>query len=253
MNTAPRPVKLFQFPRMFGIPNVSPFCCKLETWLRIAGIPFEVVDTPDPRKGPKGKVPFIEDNGVRIGDSSLIVDHFKKTRGVDPDARLDASERATALLVQRTLEEHYSFVILYTHFMRPEGWRHMRAQFDFLPAVVRPLVLRSVRGRMKKLLWLQGLLRHSDADIIESGLRDWRSVLTVLDDKPFLFGGEPTGTDATVFGALATSMFTPVQSPIRDYLWSQPAFVAFADNMFSRFFPELPRTPTKARGSGLAA
>ena len=22
-------IKLFQFPRMFGIPNLSPFCCKL--------------------------------------------------------------------------------------------------------------------------------------------------------------------------------------------------------------------------------
>jgi hypothetical protein len=30
------PIKLFQFPRLFGIPNISPFCCKLETWLRIA-------------------------------------------------------------------------------------------------------------------------------------------------------------------------------------------------------------------------
>jgi glutathione S-transferase len=235
---------------MFGIPNVSPFCCKLETWLRIAGIPFEVVDTPDPRKGPKGKVPFIEDDGVRIGDSTLIVDHLKRTRGVDPDARLDATERVTALLVQRTLEEHYAFVILYTHFMRPEGWTHLRAQFDFLPAIVRPLVLRSVRGRMRRLLWLQGLLRHSDADIIESGLRDWRAVLAILDGKPFLFGEEPTGTDATVFGSLATSMFTPVQSPIRDFLWSQPAFVAYADNMFTRYFPELPRTTPKATPTG---
>ena len=33
------PIKLFQFPRMFDIPNVSPFCCKLETWLRIAQVP----------------------------------------------------------------------------------------------------------------------------------------------------------------------------------------------------------------------
>ena len=48
--TANPPIKLFQFPRMFGIPNVSPFCCKLETWLRIAGIPYDVVNTPDPRK-----------------------------------------------------------------------------------------------------------------------------------------------------------------------------------------------------------
>src|SRR5262249_20546837 len=167
-NAAHPPIKLFQFPRMFGIPNVSPYCCKLETWLRIAAIPYEVVDTPDPRRGPKGKVPFIEDCGVRIADSSLIVDHLVRTRGVDPDARLDPSQRAPALSVQRMLEEHYAFVVLYTHFIRAEGWQHMRVRFDPLPAIIRPLVARAVRGRMRKLLWMQGVLRHSDADIVES-------------------------------------------------------------------------------------
>ena len=115
------PIKLFQFPRMFGIPNLSPFCCKLETWLRIARVRYEVVDTPDPRKGPKGKLPFIEDAGMRIADSSLIIDHLVKTRGVDPDAHLNDSQRAIALLVQRTLEEHYAFVLAYTHLVREEG------------------------------------------------------------------------------------------------------------------------------------
>jgi len=38
-------IKLFVFPRMFGILNLSPFCCKLETWLRIAKIPYTVVET----------------------------------------------------------------------------------------------------------------------------------------------------------------------------------------------------------------
>jgi glutathione S-transferase len=61
-------IRLFQFPRLFSIPNLSPFCSKLETWLRIAGIPYDVVDTPNPRKSPKGKLPFIEDAGLRIGD-----------------------------------------------------------------------------------------------------------------------------------------------------------------------------------------
>jgi hypothetical protein len=50
-NAASAPIKLFQFSRMLGIPNISPFCCKLETWLRIAGVSYEVVDTSDPRKG----------------------------------------------------------------------------------------------------------------------------------------------------------------------------------------------------------
>jgi len=64
--------------------------------LRPGCAPYEVVDTPNPRKAPKGKLPFIEDAGVRIADSSLIVDHLVRTRGVDPDARLDASQREVA-------------------------------------------------------------------------------------------------------------------------------------------------------------
>jgi glutathione S-transferase len=254
-NTAHPPMKLFQFPRMFGIPNVSPFCCKLETWLRIAGIPYDVVDTPDPRTGPKGKLPFIEDAGVRIADTSLIVDHLVKTRGVDPDARLDASQRAIALLVQRTLEEHYAFVLAYTHILRDEGWQHTRARFDSVPVIVRPLLGSGVRGRVKKMLWKQGVLRHSHEDIIQSSLRDWRAVLTVMSDGPFFFGDEPTGVDAIVFGALATSVLTPINSPIRDFLRSQPAFVAYADRMRARFFPELATVPSRqaaTQGRGTA-
>jgi glutathione S-transferase len=238
-NAVHMPIKLFQFPRMFGIPNVSPFCCKLETWLRITRIPYEVVDTPDPRRAPKGKLPFIEDAGRRIADTSLIVDHLARTRGVDPDARLDASQHATALLVQRTLEEHYAFVLAYTHLLRDEGWRHTRTRFDSVPAIIRPLVTRAVRGSVKKVLWTQGILRHSHDDIVESALRDWRAVLTVMGDGPFFFGDEPTGVDAIVFGALATSVLTPIRSPVGDFLRSQPPLAAYADRMLARFFPEL--------------
>lgn len=244
-NAEPPPIKLFQFPRMFAIPNVSPYCCKLETWLRIARVPYEIVDTPDPRKGPKGKLPFIEDGGVRVADSSLIVDHLVRTRGVDPDARLDATQRSIALLVQRSLEEHYGFVLAYTHVLRDEGWHHTRARFDSVPAIIRPLVGSLVRGRVKKMLWKQGVLRHSHEDIVEAALRDWRAVLTILGDHPFFFGDEPTGLDAIVFGFLATSVLTPIDSPIRDFLRSQPALVTYAERMRARFFPELATAPSR--------
>ena len=245
IKSTPAPLKLFQFPRLFSVPNLSPFCCKLETWLRIVGIAYEVVDTPDPRKGPKGKVPFIEDAGLRIADSSLIIDHLRKTRGVDPDAHLDPAQRATALLVQRTLEEHYAFVVLYTHFIRDAGWRHTRVTFDNIPALIRPLVARIVRGRMKNILWVQGILRNSDTDIIESGLRDWRAVLAVMSSNQFFFGEEPSGVDAIVFGTLATTIFTPIESPIREFLRSQPACVAYAERMRARFFPEFAHAPSQ--------
>jgi glutathione S-transferase len=236
--TRTAPIKLFQFPRMFATPNVSPFCCKLETWLRIAGIPYEVVDTPDPRKGPKGKVPFIDEDGRRMGDSTLIIEHLKRTRGVDPDAHLDNGQRATTVLVQRTIEEHYAFIVLYTHFIRDAGWQHMQATLKGVPAFLRPLVLPLVRGHMRKALNMQGTLRHSDAEIMEAAQRDWQAILS-LASEPFFFGAEPATVDATLFGALATTLFTPVPSPIRGFLEGQPWAVAYAERMRDRYFPEL--------------
>jgi glutathione S-transferase len=145
----------------------------------------------------------------------------------------------------RTLEEHYAFVLAYTHLVREEGWQHMRARFDSLPAVIRPLVGSLVRGRVKSMLWKQGILRHSHEDIVESALRDWFAVLAVMPDRPFFFGSEPTGIDAVVFGALATSVLTPIESPIRDFLRSQPRCVAFAERMQARLFPELAVAPSR--------
>jgi hypothetical protein len=94
--------------------------------------------------------------------------------------------------------------------VRDEGWQHARARFDSVPAIVRPLVRNAVRGRVKKMLWTQGVLRHSHEDIVASALRDWCAVLAVMSDGPFFFGDEPPGLDAIVFGALAASVLTPI-------------------------------------------
>ncbi|WP_438007655.1 hypothetical protein WME89_02300 [Sorangium sp. So ce321] len=42
---------------------------KLETWLRIAGIPCETAPL-DLAAAPRGKVPYIEEAGVGIGDTT---------------------------------------------------------------------------------------------------------------------------------------------------------------------------------------
>jgi glutathione S-transferase len=245
MTARDRPLKLFQFPRMFGVPNISPFCCKLETWLRIAGIPYVVEDTPNPRKGPRGKLPFVDGGGQIVADTTIIIDHLKRTRGVDPDAGLDASQRAIALLVERTLEEHYAFVLAYTHLVREEGQRHTNERFDALPAFVRPLVSGIVRKQVAKILWFQGLTRNTHEEIVEAALRDWRAVLAVMSRGPFFFGAEPSSIDATVFATMASTVLTPIDTPIRSYLRSQPGCVDYAERMRARYFPEL-SSPSEA-------
>jgi glutathione S-transferase len=243
------PIKLFVFPRMFGIPNLSPFCCKLETWLRIAKIPYTVVETSDPRTAPRRKLPYIEDAGVRIADSSMIVDHLARTRSIDLDEGLSQSQRATALLVQRTLEEHYAFVLAYTHLLRDEGVRHTRARFDRLPAIVRPFVARAVRKNVTKLLWSQGLLRCEHDEIVAAAIADWRAILTSMSDGPFFFGERATSVDAVVFGTLAPTILTPIETPIQEFSRSQPKALAYARHMLASFFPELATSSSPERRS----
>jgi glutathione S-transferase len=251
MKTAkPAAIKLFQFPRMFAIPNLSPFCSKMETWLRIAAIPYEVVETTDPRKGPRGKLPFIEDDGVRIADSSLIIEHLTKSRGVDPDAWLDARQRAVALVVQRTLEEHYAFVLAYTHLVRAEGLGHTRSRFDAVPAIVRPLVERLVTRAVKKILWFQGTLRRDEAEIMAAAVRDWTAILELMSEGPYFFGTKASSVDAIVFATLATTVLTPVESPVREFLRSEPRLTAYVEGMRARYFPELTASARQAVASG---
>jgi len=245
----PPQIKLFVFPRMFSIPNLSPFCCKLETWLRIAKLPYVLVETSDPRGAPRRKLPYIEDGGVRIADSSLIVEHLSRTRSIDLDERLSSSQRATALLVQRTIEEHYAFVLAYTHLLRDEGLRHTRTRFDRLPSIVRPFVARAVHKSVAKLLWSQGVLRCAHDEIVAAAIADWRAVLTFMSEGPFFFGDHATGVDAIVFGALAPTILTPIETPIRDFLRSQPQVLAYATRMLEGFFPELASSSKSERRS----
>ena len=48
-------IKLVQFAPAFGLPNANLFCMKMATCLRMAGLPFELVNSGDVMKAPKHK------------------------------------------------------------------------------------------------------------------------------------------------------------------------------------------------------
>lgn len=59
MSTAP-PIVLRQTPPCWGMPSTSPFCIKLESWLRMAGLAYEARVLKGPPRSPNGKVPYVE-------------------------------------------------------------------------------------------------------------------------------------------------------------------------------------------------
>jgi glutathione S-transferase len=230
-------IRLHQYPPMFGIPNPSPFCMKLETWLRMTRFPFEVVRVVDPRKGPKGKVPWIEDQGRTVADSALIIDYLTKAYGDPLRTSLGAEDRATSLALRRMIEEHLYWSIAYGRFLDPEVWPSTKAQFlAGFPAPFRPLVGRLVRKTIAKALHLQGLGRHSPEEIYQLACDDLTALSMFLGEKPHFFGEKPTEIDATAYGFLAQVLWAPGSRRVREHMQQTGNLPAFCERMKQSYY-----------------
>ena len=92
------------------VVNASPACLKLETFLRMAKIPYE---TDTSRKtSSKGKMPWIEFNGRPMADSNFCIRFLNKELGVDVDSHLSETERSIAHTILTMLEENTYWWVL---------------------------------------------------------------------------------------------------------------------------------------------
>ena len=87
------------------LPDASPFVHKLENHLRLAGLAYDK-RPGDARKAPRGKLPYIEDEGVLVADTSFIIEHLKQRHGDRLDAALSAAPVAAFQFRVKGLDQH---------------------------------------------------------------------------------------------------------------------------------------------------
>jgi glutathione S-transferase len=228
-------IKLYQFAPAFDLPNASPFCMKVEVWLRLAGLPFEIVPPAlnHMSKAPKGKLPYIDDDGVIVADSSAIVAHLTGRYGVTLDQWLSAEQVAVALAFQRLAEEHLYWAVLYTRWVEPQGWEQTKlAFFGGMPAVLGRIVPPLARRAMNKSLHGHGMGRHSPEEIHALGQRDIQALSTFLGEKPYFMGEKPCTLDATMYAFLANLVSPKVPpSPLSMGARELPNLVAYCERL----------------------
>ena len=230
-------IKLHQFAPAFGLPNASPFCMKMETYLRMAGLPFELVNSGNVLKAPKRKLPYIDDGGTLVADTTFIVDYLKSRYGDPLDAALSASDRAVATAFQRLIEENLYWAIVHTRWAEDAGWVQTReAFFGAMPAPLRWFVPTLARRGLLAEMRGQGMGRHSAAEIGTIGCRDVTAIADFLADKPFMLGAQPTSIDATAHAFLANVLWAPVDSPIQRHARARPTLQAYCQRMKARYF-----------------
>jgi glutathione S-transferase len=232
-------ITLYQFDPAFGLPNASPFCMKVETYLRMVGLPYRLAPHANIMKAPKGKMPWIEDEGHIVADSGFILDYLKKRYGDLLDAHLTAEEHAIALAFRRLLEENLYWALLYARWLTSEGWSLTRgAFFGSLPPLLREIVPALARRGMRKELWGHGMGRHSREEIQAIGRADLTALGDFLGAKPYFMGGQPTSLDASAYAFLANILWAPLETPLKARAQRYPHFEAYCRRMKARYYPE---------------
>ncbi|ATQ70159.1 MULTISPECIES: glutathione S-transferase family protein [Methylosinus] len=231
-------ITLYSFGPFFGLPDASPFVLKAMTLLEIAGLRY-VEDHSGYMRAPKGKLPYIDDEGAIIADSTFIRFHIERKYSFDFDEGLSSEQRSTGWAVEKMLEDHYYWALAHMRWIDDANFARSAALFfATVPAPFRPLVRSLVRRKIGASMKAHGMGRHSADEIAELARRDMDALATLLGDKRFLFGDKPSGADATAFAFVAESLSPDLDSPLRAAALANANLVAYRDRMLSAYFPK---------------
>ena len=104
-------ITLYSFGPNLGVQDPSPFVLKIDAFLRLADIEFESKPgLKNLRHSPKGKLPFITDGDVKIGDTFFILEYLQNKFDYPLDRHLSAQQKALSGLLEKSLDENFTGV-----------------------------------------------------------------------------------------------------------------------------------------------
>jgi glutathione S-transferase len=231
-------ITLYTFGPAMGLPDPSPFVMKAELVLKMSGQPYRV-DTKGFSRAPKGKLPYINDDGEIVADSTFIRWHLERKYKLDLDRGLSPEQRAIAWAFEKMAEDQLYWALLDARWTKDVNFdRGPRAFFQAAPAPIRPLIVTIVRRKVRGNLHAHGMGRHAESDIAALGIRSVDAIAGFLGQKPFFMGEEPLGTDAAIFAFAAGALCPMFDTPIRTAAERHENLKGYVGRMMERFYPD---------------
>src|SRR3954468_22806172 len=173
-------ITLYTFGSFFGLPDPSPFVMKAEMLLKLAGLKYET-STGGFGKAPKGKLPYIREGDRTVADSTLIRLYLEQQHSIDFDRSLDAHDRGVGWAVEKMLEDHLYWVLVYWRWLNDANFeRGPKAFFQRAPALVRPMAIWYVRRGIRDTLHRHGIGRHTEAEMTGMAARGIDAIGQIL-------------------------------------------------------------------------
>lgn len=178
-----------------GVPELSPFRLKLETYLKLANIPYKISNKK--QFSSKRKIPWIEYNGEVVEDSQFCIKYLNEKFNVNINKSLSLEEEAIARSFQVMVEENTFWCLVLSR------WSYEKNQTIFKSLSLSGAILWLVQRHQFKQAYSHGLGRHNWDEIKMITKMDLKALSEFLGEKSYLMGSEICEVDCSVFGLLA--------------------------------------------------
>ncbi|XP_060085303.1 failed axon connections homolog isoform X2 [Ylistrum balloti] len=224
-------VILHQATRAPYAPSLSPFAIKLETYLRVAKIPYQNVY--DRKRGSKGKIPWIEYNGVSVPDTEFCIKFLREKRFKDINEKLTPEQHATARAFQRMVDEHTYWIMILFRWIYDETKEVINLSKWWR------LKMMIVTYLARKQTYDQGVGRHTQKEVEDILDGDFKALSQYLGDKPYFFGDSPTEVDCAVFGQLSQLLWHLPHTVVPTLLKEKyPNLVEYCERIKTNYWPD---------------
>merc|ERR1719251_409334 len=220
-------VYLYQFPRCPKLPNISPKCLKVETWLKLHGIKYENINHNAKLRSKRGLLPFVELNGEEIADSEIIIKTLAKTYNKEMDAALNQEQKNIqhAMLTMVDNHLHGAFMMWATknadnllngYKLNLQQLMGMKIPAGILNFLFKHSYCRKGLAKAKA----SGFKGYTAEEVEEEGKKDLLVLKEMLGEQQFFFGDEPHSLDLVAFCHIAQilNVESEVACPLRDYM-----------------------------------
>ncbi|CAI9724092.1 Hypothetical predicted protein [Octopus vulgaris] len=224
---------LHLIPRIREAPNISPFAIKLETFLRMAKLPYQVEYTH--KMSPKHKSPWITYNGEAVSDSQFIIEYLNKKFDVDCNSHLPDEQKCIARAMQKMVEENLFWALALSRFVYSYSDPSLR---QLIP--VPKIIIWRIKRILLSQTYSQGIGRHSRSEVEHIAMGDLKALSDFIGEKKFLMGDKPCETDCAIFGIIAVTKQMPKSSfctkIIEDGIF--PNLTAYFERMKDMYWPD---------------
>ena len=162
-------IRVHVFAPSTWAPNLSPFCLKVETYLRLKEVEYDAVHEWTFDMGPRGKLPYAFVDGKLISDSESIIQavNAKKLR-TDPNASLP--NMSSGLAIRHMLEDSFYWIAMHFRWIvQFKQWRVEIEKITGLPLPLRKMMPFVFQRKVSQQLLALGINSRAQDEIVSLG------------------------------------------------------------------------------------